>query len=142
MKHAATILSVVAILAVAGCQPKTQVTGPQTIEIGYPPAPPLGDFQAPEATAEGPADLPPPPAVPSAPGGPVTEVTDPPPPPPPAPPAPQVRVHVVQPNETVWKISGIYYGESSRANVAKIAQANPGLNPEQIKPGQKIVIPD
>jgi len=145
MKHAAMIIGVVAILAIAGCQPKTQV-GPQSIEIDQyeEPSPPL-----PESA------LPPPPApmvdtrptAPAAPAAPVTPVYSPPPPPPaapiaPAPPVVQMRTHTVAPGETLWQISRIYYGRSSRENVRKIVEANPGLDPDVIKIGQQIAIPD
>jgi nucleoid-associated protein YgaU len=145
MKHAAMIIGILAILAIAGCQPKTQV-GPQSIEIGQyeEPAPPLPESAYP----------PPPPSMvdtrptaPAAPAAPATPVDLPPPLPPaapiaPAPPVVRMRTHTVAPGETLWRISGMYYGRSSRANVRKIAEANPGLDPDVIKIGQQIVIPD
>lgn len=151
MKHAATIVGVVAILLIAGCQANSRV-GPQSIEIGEfdPPAPPLAGTAMPPLnppTAYAPPPVAPPPTVPAAPGGPVTTVRPPLPPPPPsavvaAPPIAAPRTHVVAANETLWRISGMYYGRSSQANVAKIVAANPGLNPDMIKIGQTIVIPD
>lgn len=52
-----------------------------------------------------------------------------------------VVVHEVRRGDTLWKIAGQYYGTSNRGNVQKIVEANPGLNPDVIKVGQKIVIP-
>jgi len=56
-------------------------------------------------------------------------------------PEPGERIHVVRKGQTLWQISGMYYGKSSQANVRKIADANPGLVPDRIKVGQKLVIP-
>ncbi|NQU77046.1 MAG: LysM peptidoglycan-binding domain-containing protein [Planctomycetes bacterium] len=57
-------------------------------------------------------------------------------------PAPAQRIHIVQPGETLWRISGMYYGKASQANVRKITDANPGLNPDKIEIGRKLLIPD
>jgi len=55
-------------------------------------------------------------------------------------PAP-ARYHMVQPNENLMIISKTYYGTSE--NWKKILQANAHQiqNPEQIRPGMKLVIP-
>lgn len=65
-------------------------------------------------------------------------------PPAPAPPVPAgLRTHTVQPGETLWRISGMYYGRSSQANVQKIMAANPSIvNENDIQAGQRIAIPD
>lgn len=52
-----------------------------------------------------------------------------------------IRLHMVLPNETLTTISKTYYGTSE--NWKKILQANTHQiqNPEQIRPGMKLVIP-
>lgn len=53
------------------------------------------------------------------------------------------RIHIARRGDTLWKISGIYYGKSSRANVQRIVDANPDIaDPDFIRVGQKIVIPE
>ncbi len=57
-------------------------------------------------------------------------------------PAAGQRTHVVKAGESLWKISGQYYGKPSTGGVNKILKANPNLtNANAIKAGQKLVIP-
>jgi nucleoid-associated protein YgaU len=52
------------------------------------------------------------------------------------------RTYTVQSGDTLWKISQEMYGNGSK--YMKIFEANTGLlkNPDQIFPGQTLVIPD
>lgn len=117
-------------MLLTGCKKQS---GPETLETGAstPPPGPVVPPSGPEwvGTPESPTYTPPPPYAP------------PPPPPPPVTSA-GPREHVVKAGETLWKIAGIYYDKSSQANVQKIVNANPGLNPDKIKIGQVILIPD
>ncbi len=132
----ALALALAGLVGLCGCQNNK---GPQTTE--------------PEMSAEPmtftPADVPPPEPMPTpipqasrAPAYTYAPAPATPTPVPMAPPASAGRTHTVQPGETLWKISGLYFGRSSRDNVQKIVQANPGLNPDRILAGQKITIPD
>lgn len=48
-------------------------------------------------------------------------------------------VYTVQKGDTLFKIARAKYGDPSA--VKKIKEANPGMNPDQIKVGQKINLP-
>ncbi len=149
MRNALAVSLMIATALIAGCEN----TGSQSIELGAvePPEDILAPYGAPGPPSQPMEGLygPPAPAEPVA-----IELVAPPapaysPPPPPASvyapaPAPAAqRIHVVRSGETLWRISGMYYGKASRENVAKIVQANPALvNPDVINAGQKIVIPD
>jgi len=52
------------------------------------------------------------------------------------PPCPTGRYYRVQPGDVLWRIS-LYYGIS----VADLLEANPGLDPTQMSPGQLICLP-
>jgi nucleoid-associated protein YgaU len=49
------------------------------------------------------------------------------------------NVYTVQKGDTLSKIARAKYGDLSA--VRKIKEANPGINPDQLKPGQKINLP-
>jgi nucleoid-associated protein YgaU len=56
---------------------------------------------------------------------------------------PSLRHHVVQPGDWLSKLAKHYYGDMYKWPI--IHEANRdiiGSNPDQIKPGQKLVIPD
>ena len=66
--------------------------------------------------------------------------------PPPAPqpkPAPQPaaagRSYTIKPGDNLWNISKEVYGDGTKYQ--RILDANPGINPDSMKPGTKIVIP-
>src|SRR5215207_8011743 len=80
--------------------------------------------------------------------GPATRsVTGPTPAPAPAPqpkPAPQPaaatgRSYTIKPGDNLWNISKEVYGDATKYQ--RILDANPGINPDNMKPGTKIVIP-
>lgn len=52
------------------------------------------------------------------------------------------RFHIVQPGETLSSIAKRYYGTTTA--VGKILEANRGVldNPDRIRPGTKLIIPD
>lgn len=50
-----------------------------------------------------------------------------------------MRMHEIQPGERLWDIARKYYG--SGAKWTKIRDANPGVNPENLKLGAKLLIP-
>ena len=50
------------------------------------------------------------------------------------------RTHVVQRGETLWSIAEEYYG--SGPMYRKIVEANPGIDPHNIKPGRVLVVPE
>ena len=81
-----------------------------------------------------------------APGPTTRNVTPPAPTPAPAPqpkPAPQPaaagRSYTIKPGDVLWNIAKEVYGDSTKYQ--RILDANPGLNPDNMKPGTKIVIP-
>jgi nucleoid-associated protein YgaU len=55
---------------------------------------------------------------------------------------PDAQTYTVQSGDTLWKISEQVYGNGSK--YMKIFEANADLleNPDQIFPGQKLIIPD
>ena len=120
---------IVAVGVLVGCQPKSSEQAPHI----YPPEP-VGGLQ--------PADDVPPPPEPAP--LPAESVIRPPEPirlaPIPAEPAEQV--HVVVKGDTLYGIARKYYGKHSRELVRKIIDANPGINPDRIFPGQKIIVPE
>lgn len=135
----ALVMALAVGIAMGGCAKQNKVT----VDSAFmPPA-----STAPAMGMTG-ADLPPPP-----PAGNTIPVYAPPQPAPtyaPAPadagvgaPAAGTRTHVVKHGESLWKISGQYYGKPSQAGIAKIMKANPEVgNANAIKAGQKLVIPD
>ena len=128
------IALVVTALAVTGCAKKNKVT----VDAAFPPPPTatpdsfssVSDLPPPPANTGSTYYAPPPSAVYAQPA--------------PAAAAPAAgRVHEIRQGETLWKISGMYYGKSSQTGVQKILSANPEIaNPNAIRAGQKIVIPD
>ena len=58
----------------------------------------------------------------------------------PSPPAvPSARTYTIKPGDNLWNISKEVYGDGTK--YPRIIEANPGLNPDNMKPGTKIVIP-
>jgi nucleoid-associated protein YgaU len=52
-----------------------------------------------------------------------------------------VETHKVQAGETLGTIAKQYYGSSGPKSIARIVDANKGLNPDKLKVGQEIAIP-
>lgn len=50
--------------------------------------------------------------------------------------------YIVQPGDTLSKIIAAYRKEGINVTLQMVLEANPGLNPDNIKVGQKIFIPD
>jgi len=142
-----TLASTLALLMLplaltVGCAPPTN----QTLDLGSEAltdadAMTASELPPPTYTAAAPAIELPPPSLPPAPAAPAQTVRPAPTPPPPST-TPQPRIHVVQRGDTVWSLSGRYYGRASHANVRRIVGANPGLDPDHIRIGQEIVIPE
>ena len=129
MRNLILVGLIVAVGLTAGCQ---QTSGEPAPTI-YPPGP--------VATVQ-PADNVPPPPQPMAVA--TEPVIRPPEPiqPAPIPAEPTEQVHVVVKDDTLWKIARKYYGPNpKREQVQKIIHANPGINPDRIFPGQKIIVP-
>ncbi len=57
----------------------------------------------------------------------------------PLPPPAAGRSYTVKPGDNLWNISKDVYGDGTKYQ--RILDANPGLNPDNMKPGTKIVIP-
>ena len=124
---------IVAVGAAAGCQQKK----PEPTTHIYPPES-VGGLQPFD-------DVPPPPEPapvlsepvihPPIPAGP-TEI------PAEIPTSPGERVHVVVKGDRLWSIARKYYGTANRQLVQKIVDANPGIDPDRIFPGQKIIVPE
>lgn len=134
------VLIAAAFVAMAGCQPKAQVH----VDAKAPPMP----AQAPQSMEE-PARIQPlesvtaepspspsaAPAVPAKTAAPVAAATE----------LPETATrngtitHTVTKTDTLWSLSKQYLGDPRRWQ--EIVNANPGLNPSQLKVGQKIVIP-
>ena len=57
------------------------------------------------------------------------------------PPAGAARYHTVKKRESLWTIAEQYYGKGKGPQWVVIKEANPGLNPKRMKPGDKILIP-
>jgi nucleoid-associated protein YgaU len=134
MKTAWVMTLAAAIVAMSGCAKQNKVT----VDSAFtPPA------TAPAMGMTGASELPPPPpaampayAVPAQPAPAYAA-------PEAAAPAAGQRTHVVKQGESLWKISGTYYGKPSQAGIAKILKANPAVsNANAIKAGQKLVIPE
>ena len=63
--------------------------------------------------------------------------------PPPAPPAPAATTHTVAPGDTLWAIAKKHLGEGKRwPEIYEQNRAVIGDNPDRIKPGQVLTIPD
>ncbi|NLF30396.1 MAG: LysM peptidoglycan-binding domain-containing protein [Planctomycetes bacterium] len=116
----------------AGCGPKPNET------LDLEPAA-MMESELPPPAYQAPAFELPPPTLPAGPGAAASAVR-PAPTPPPA--GSQRQVHVAQRGDTLWSLSGRYYGRSSHENVRRILQANPNLDPTRIRIGQEIVIPE
>lgn len=58
-------------------------------------------------------------------------------------PAPQPaaagRSYTIKPGDNLWNIAKDVYGDGTKYQ--RILDANPGLNPDNMKPGTKVVIP-
>jgi nucleoid-associated protein YgaU len=54
-------------------------------------------------------------------------------------PAATSRTYTIKPGDNLWNISKEVYGDGTKYQ--RILDANPGLNPDNMKPGTKIVIP-
>ena len=50
--------------------------------------------------------------------------------------------YVVQPGDTLWKIANQFYGTGSKWTIIWEENRDQIPNPDQIKPGQVIIIPD
>ncbi len=57
-------------------------------------------------------------------------------------PAQQARYHVVQRNETLSQIAKSYYGSSSKWRTIYRANRSVISNPDKLKPGTRLLIPD
>jgi nucleoid-associated protein YgaU len=57
----------------------------------------------------------------------------------PSPTAAPGGVYVVKKGDTLWRIATAVYGDGKRHK--DIAAANPGIDPNKLKPGQKLVMP-
>jgi nucleoid-associated protein YgaU len=55
------------------------------------------------------------------------------------PPVPEPRTYVVKTGDSLWKIAVKEYGKGHYCK--KIAQANPGVDPDNLQVGTKLVIP-
>ncbi|MGB7158768.1 MAG: LysM peptidoglycan-binding domain-containing protein, partial [Tepidisphaeraceae bacterium] len=49
------------------------------------------------------------------------------------------RKYTIRPGDNLWNISKQFYGDGTKYE--RIINANPGLNPDLMKPGTQIVIP-
>ena len=49
------------------------------------------------------------------------------------------KTYTIKPGDNLWKISKEVYGDATK--YTRIIEANPGLNPDNMKVGTKIVIP-
>lgn len=49
------------------------------------------------------------------------------------------NTYTVKPGDTLWKIAAAHYGDGKKWH--QIVQANPGLQPSQLKVGQTITLP-
>ncbi|HEV2294486.1 MAG TPA: LysM peptidoglycan-binding domain-containing protein [Tepidisphaeraceae bacterium] len=54
-------------------------------------------------------------------------------------PAPVGRSYTIKPGDNLWNIAKDVYGDGTKYQ--RILDANPGLNPDNMKPGTTIVIP-
>lgn len=113
----------------AAARPEGAPSAPREVE---------GTVEA-SAPAEAPAVAPPPGpvAAPPKPAPPAVSPSNPPPAPKAEPPAP--RTHVVAAGETLNLIASRYYGSSGAWT--RIVEANPGVDPDRLRIGQKLVIP-
>jgi LysM repeat protein len=117
------------VLLIAGCNKKTETDLSQN-NTGLPPIPPVEtNWPAPVPTD---TNVPPPPVPP------VVDVAPPlPPPPPPDTPAPTgLTEHTISKGESFYTL-GKKYGVGFKA----IVDANPGVNPNRLKIGDKVKIP-
>ncbi len=53
--------------------------------------------------------------------------------------APAGRTHTIKPGDNLWNLSKQFYGDGTKYQ--RILDANPSLNPDNMKPGTKIVVP-
>ncbi len=130
MQGSKTSLIVVAMLgwSLAGCT------------VHNHPAPPPQDVESPQrqqSQAQAMQNAEPP-------SQPATRQATPAPAPAPAAPTPALspaagRSYTVKPGDNLWNISKDVYGDGTKYQ--RILDANPGLNPDNMKPGTKIVIP-
>ncbi len=126
MRQARIAISLLAVVAVAGCQedpePVSQVPGPAAYESAYTPMDPVAidpaGAQAPSAYD------------PAAPGGAAAGVPS---------VAPAARTYRIQEGDTLWAIATRVYGDGQRW--VDIAQANPSLDPAKMRVGAEIVLP-
>lgn len=145
MKRLAALLLIVGACCI-GCENETAIE--TTEPEAYQPAQADTAYQEYEyADADVPPPsmdiyIPPPPPMPAA--APADEMSYEPAPLPPSQPTrtSAQTVHVVQRGETLWRIMRQYYGEANNSLKQQIVDANPGLNPDLIYPGQEIVIPE
>ena len=54
-------------------------------------------------------------------------------------PAAAGRSYTIKPGDNLWNISKEVYGDGTKYQ--RILDANPGINPDNMRPGTKIVIP-
>ena len=136
---------------------ETRAPVTEVADITKPGPTPVAPPPAPAPTAEQSAPPPPPPAAPTenaqanntgaAAGDTTNVIADPPTPPPVTTDGGPVtsgdaggqKIHVVQPGESFSTISMIAYGNPNL--YAAIMRANPGVDPQKIRPGMKINIP-
>jgi nucleoid-associated protein YgaU len=79
------------------------------------------------------------PAAAAAPAAPVAPAAPKPPPAPEPAAIPGGKTYTIKPGDNLWKISKEVYGDATK--YPRIIEANPGLNPDNMKVGTKIVIP-
>jgi nucleoid-associated protein YgaU len=101
-------------------QPAAPAAAPQAAAPAAPAPAPATQPVAPVPTAPKPAPAPAPAKAPAAASG-------------------EGRTYTIKPGDNLWNISKQVYGDGTK--YPRILEANPGLNPDNMKPGTKIVIP-
>ena len=142
-RNASLIVATAAALGwtLAGCAAKKDPPQPASpsqwqTQQAAPAAAPQPTAPAAPAANPAPADPATKPAAAAAPAAPAA----PKPPPAPEPAAtPGGKTYTIKPGDTLWKISKEVYGDATK--YPRIIEANPGLNPDNMKVGTKIVIP-